>query len=120
MKRLVLLILMISFTYSYGNGNDNRVNSKEEKTTSTSNRKTSDVELKDLDFTVDTIFKNLTFESVEKIEFINIYNGDHQQIFSANAKIIKGDTLNVSFLEKGTYYIEVIIGENIGAKQIIF
>lgn len=120
MKRLVLFILMISFTYSYGNDNNGRVNSKEEKTTSTNNRKSTDVELKDLNFTVDSIFKNVTFESVEKLEFINIYNEDHQQIFSANAKIIKGDTLNVSFLEKGTYYIEVIIGENIGAKQIIF
>ncbi len=120
MKRLILLILLISFTYSYGNGDNNRVNSKEEKTTSSSERKTSDVELKDLDFTVDTMFKNVTFESVEKIEFINIYNEDHQQIFSANAKIIIGDTLNISFLEKGTYYLEVIIGENIGARQIIF
>ena len=120
MKRLVLLILLISLTFSYGNGDNNRMNSKEEKTTSSSERKTSDVELKDLDFTVDTIFKNVTFESVEKIEFINIYNEDHQQIFSANANIIIGDTLNISFLEKGTYYLEVIIGENIGARQIIF
>ena len=120
MKRLVLLILMISISYSYGNGDNNRIKSKEDKTSSTSERKTGDVDLKDLDFTVDTIFKNVTFESVEKIEFINIYNGDHQQIFSAKGSIIVGDTMNVSFLEKGTYYVEVIIGDTIGAKQIIF
>ena len=72
-----------------------------------------------LDFTADTIFKNVTFNSVEQIDFINIYNDNQQQIFSANARIMVGDTLNISFLEKGTYYIEVIIGENIGARQII-
>ncbi len=119
MKKLLLVVLLLSFTFTYAIDDKTKKDSKE-----ISNSKiVSHTESKDLinalDFTADTIFKNVTFKSVEQIDLINIYNENQQQIFSASASIIVGDTLNISFLEKGTYYIEVIIGENIGAKQII-
>ncbi len=118
MKKLLLLLLLFSLTVSSANDSkikksSNRISKTEFK--NDDNKK----ELGILDFKVDTIFKNVTFNTVEEIDYINIYNEDQQQIFSVNARIILGDTLNISFLEKGTYYIEIIFGEKKGAKQII-
>jgi hypothetical protein len=119
MKNLLLIVLLLSFTFSYAIDNKTKKGTKEISKTETTSSKASLDLINALDFTADTIFKNVTFNSVEQIDFINIYNENQQQIFSASARIIVGDTLNVSFLEKGTYYLEVIIGENIGAKQIV-
>ena len=119
MKNLVLIVILFSITFSYAIDKKSKKGNKAINNTETSTSKDNHDVLRSLDFTADVIFKNLTFNSIDKIDFINIYNENQQQIFSANANIIVGDTLNVSFLEKGTYYIEVIIGENIGAKQII-
>ncbi len=121
MKNLILVVLLLSFTFSNANENEDKTKkgTKEINKSEINSNIDSNQLINALDFTADTIFKNVTFNSVEKIEYINIYDVNQQQIFSANARIIVGDTLNISFLEKGTYYIEVIIGENIGAKQII-
>ena len=124
MKRAILLILLISVTFSYAGSKKPIKKTKEvikiEKTIEFSDSRISAIELDALDFTADTVFKNLTFKSVSKINYINIYDANNQQIFSAKGSIIVGDTMNVSFLEKGTYYVEVVIGDTIGAKQIIF
>ena len=119
MKKLVLLVLLLSLSVSGANDNKIKKSSKKINKVELTNANTSDKETGILDFKVDTIFKNVTFNSVEAIDYINIYNEVNQQIFSANARIILGDTLNISFLEKGTYYIEIIFGEKKGAKQII-
>ncbi len=119
MKKLVLLVLLLSFSFSNANDNKIKKDSKRISTTEVSHNDNSNKELGILDIKVDAIFKNITFNSVEQIDFINIYNKDEQQIFSANARIIIGDTLNISFLEKGTYYIEIIFGEKKGVKQFI-
>lgn len=122
MKRAILLIILISFTFSYATEKkptkktDDVV--KVEKTAEFSDSRISASDLEALDFTADTIFKNVTFKSVDKINYINIYDENNQQIFSAKGSIIVGDTMNISFLEKGTYYIEVVVGETIGAKKI--
>ena len=119
MKRVILYFFLFTFTFNYAVETDvNNSEVKKEKKT-TDNRSTKE-NIDILDFTTDSIFKNITFNSIENIDFINIYDTEQNQIFSANAKIIVGDTLNLSFLEKGIYYIEVISGEKIGAKQIIF
>ena len=123
MKRAILLILILSVTFSYASGKKPAKKTKEavkvEKTNEFSDSRVNANDLEALDFTADTIFKNVTFKSADKINFINIYDENNQQIFSAKGSIIVGDTMNISFLEKGTYYIEVIVGETIGAKQII-
>jgi len=119
MKNLILIVLLLSFTFSNANEDKTKKSTKEISKSEINSNSESNQLINALDFTADTIFKNVTFNSVEKIDFINIYNVNQQQIYSASARIIVGDTLNISFLEKGTYYIEVIIGENIGAKQII-
>jgi len=119
MKKLVLLALLLSLTVSSANDNKIKKGSKKINKTEWTSSNNRNKELRILDFTVDTIFKNVTFNSVEEIDYVNIYNESNQQIFSVNARIILGDTLNISFLEKGTYYIEIIFGENKGAKQII-
>ena len=120
MKKLALLILLLSFTFNYANDKKPTNNTKlVEKTESFSERSITATDLESLDFTADTIFKNVTFKSADKIHYINIYDSNNQQIFSAKGSIIVGDTLNISFLEKGTYYLEVVVGDTIGAKQII-
>ncbi len=123
MKRAILLILLISVTFSYASGRKpiKKVKKavKVEKNTEFSDSRVTAKDLEALDFTADTIFKNVTFKSAEKINFINIYDQNNQQIFSAKGSIILGDTLNISFLEQGTYYIEVVVGDTVGAKQII-
>lgn len=119
MKKLLLLLLLLSYSFSFANdSNDpnNKTVNKENKEFSESRVSTSDLEA--LEFSVDTIFKNITFNAADKINFINIYDANSQQIFSAKGSIIVTDTLNISFLEKGTYYIEVVVGENLGAKKI--
>lgn len=124
MKRAILLILLISVSFSYAGSKKPIKKTKElikiEKTSEFSDSRVSTIDLDALDFTADTVFKNLTFKSASKINFINIYDENNQQIFSAKGSIIVGDTMNISFLEKGTYYVEVVVGEMIGAKQIIF
>ena len=123
MKRAILLILLISFTFSFATEKKPAKKTKEVvKVENNDNFSDSRVSLSDveaLEFTTDAIFKNITFKSSDKINFINIYDENNQQIFSAKGSIIVGDTLNISFLEKGTYYLEVVVGEIIGAKQII-
>ena len=123
MKRAILLILLISFTFSFAAEKKPAKKTKEVvKVENNDNFSDSRVTLSDveaLEFTTDAIFKNVTFKSADKINFINIYDENNQQIFSAKGSIIVGDTLNISFLEKGTYYLEVVVGEIIGAKQII-
>ncbi len=120
MKRAILLILLISFSFSYANDSKkpNKTNVVEANKEFSDSR-VNESDLDALDFTADTIFKNVAFKSANKINFINIYDENNQQIFSAKGSIIVGDTLNISFLEKGTYYIEVVVGDTIGAKQII-
>ena len=124
MKRAILLILLISFTFSFATEKKPAKKTKEVvKVENNDNFSDSRVSLSDveaLEFTTDAIFKNITFKSSDKINFINIYDENNQQIFSAKGSIIVGDTMNISFLEKGTYYVEVVVGEMIGAKQIIF
>jgi len=123
MKRVIRLILILSVTFSFANGKKPAKKTKEvakvEKTTEFSDSRVSASDLEALDFTADTVFKNVTFKSADKINFINIYDENNQQIFSAKGSIIVEDTMNISFLEKGIYYIEVVVGETIGAKQII-
>ena len=119
MKQVVLYLFLFTFTFNYAVETDvNNYEIKKEKKI-TENKSTKE-KIDVLDFTTDSIFKNITFSSIENIDLINIYDTKQNQIFSANAKIIVGDTLNLSFLEKGIYYIEIISGEKIGAKQIIF
>ena len=123
MKKLALLILLFSFTFSFSTEKKPAKKTKEvvkvESNSDFSDSRVNISDLEALDFTADTIFKNVTFKSADKINFINIYDENNQQIFSAKGSIIVGDTMNISFLEKGTYYLEVIVGETIGAKQII-
>ncbi|MBT8394828.1 MAG: hypothetical protein KJN66_08250 [Bacteroidia bacterium] len=119
MKNIIVILLLLSFSVSNA-FEDNSKKGKKEPSRSEINSSNERFDIiHALDFSANTIFKNVTFNSVDRIDFINIYDVNQQQIFSASARIIVGDTLNISFLEKGTYYIEVIIGENIGAKQII-
>ncbi len=122
MKRAILLILLISVTFSYATNKKPSKKAKEvvsiEKTAEFNDSRVSLSDLEALDFIADTIFKNVTFKSADKINFINIYDENNQQIFSAKGSIIVGDTMNISFLEQGTYYIEVVVGETIGAKKI--
>ncbi len=122
MKRAILLILLISVTFSYATNKKPSKKAKEvvniEKTAEFNDSRVSLSDLEALDFIVDTIFKNVTFKSADKINFINIYDENNQQIFSAKGSIIVGDTMNISFLEQGIYYIEVVVGETIGAKKI--
>ncbi len=122
MKRAILLILLISFTFSYATNKKPSKKTKDvvkiEKTTEFSNSRVSLSDLDALEFTADTVFKNVTFKSADKINYINIYDANNQQIFSAKGSIIVGDTMNISFLEEGTYYIEVVVGKTIGAKKI--
>ena len=119
MKKLLLLVLLLSLSVSGSNDNKIKKSSKKVNKVELTTANTSDKEAGILDFTVDTIFKNVTFNSIEEIDYINIYNESNQQIFSANARIVLGDTLNISFLDKGMYYIEIIFGEKKGVKQII-
>ena len=122
MKRAILLILLISVTFSYATEKKPTKKAKEvvkiEKTDDFSNSRVSLNDLEALDFTTDTVFKNVTFKSSDKINYINIYDANNQQIFSAKGSIIVGNTLNISFLEEGTYYVEVVVGDTIGAKKI--
>lgn len=120
MKRAILIIFLISFTFSYANDSKNPNKPNIVKTNKEfTERSVTTVDLEALEFTADIVFKNVTFNAADKINFINIYDENNQQIFSAKGSIIVGDTLNISFLEKGTYYIEVVVGKTIGAKQII-
>lgn len=122
MKRAILLILLISVSFSYATNKKPSKKAKAvvniEKTSEFSDSRVSLNDMEALDFTADTVFKNLTFKSANKINYINIYNESNQQIFSAKGSIIVGDTMNISFLEEGTYYVEVVVGETIGAKKI--
>lgn len=122
MKRAILLILLISGSFSYATNKKPSKKAKAdvniEKTSEFSDSRVSLNDMEALDFTADTVFKNLTFKSADKINYINIYNESNQQIFSAKGSIIVGDTMNISFLEEGTYYVEVVVGETIGAKKI--
>ena len=123
MKRFILLILLLSVSVSFAdetrkpNPSKSIVKeNKENKEFSKRNVNASDLEA--LEFSADTIFKNITFNAVENIDFINIYDENNQQIFSAKGSIIVKDTLNISFLEKGTYYVEVVVGKTMGAQKI--
>lgn len=122
MKRAILLIFLISFTFSFATekkpvkSNNNEV--KVEKTSEFTDSSVSIGDIEALEFSADTIFKNVTFNAADKIDFINIYDENNQQIFSAKGSIVVGDTLNINFLEKGTYYIEVVVGQTSGAKKI--
>lgn len=123
MKKIVLLILLLSFTVSFAdetrkpNPSTSIVKeNKENKEFSKRNVSASDLEA--LEFSADTIFKNITFNAAEKIDFINIYDEYNQQIFSAKGSILVRDTLNISFLEKGIYYVEVVVGKTLGAQKI--
>ena len=122
MKRAIPLIFLISFTFSFATekkpvkSNNNEV--KVEKTSEFTDSSVSIGDIEALEFSADTIFKNVTFNAADKIDFINIYDENNQQIFSAKGSIVVGDTLNINFLEKGTYYIEVVVGQTSGAKKI--
>lgn len=59
------------------------------------------------------------FNAPNKVDYINIYNGDNQEIFSALGTIIKDNKINVAFLPEGTYYLEVVIGKNMGSHRLI-
>jgi len=59
------------------------------------------------------------FNSPNKVDYINIYNADNQEIFSALGTIIKNNKIDVSFLPSGTYYLEVVIGKNMGSHKLI-
>lgn len=120
MKKIVLLILLLNLTVSFADEsrkpNPSTSDVKENKEFSKRNVSASDLEA--LEFSADVIFKNITFKAAEKIDFINIYDEYNQQIFSAKGSILVRDTLNISFLEKGTYYVEVVVGKTLGAQKI--
>jgi len=59
------------------------------------------------------------FNAPNKVDFINIYNTYDQEIFSALGTIIKNNKIDISFLPSGTYYLEVIIGDNMGSHKLI-
>ncbi len=61
----------------------------------------------------------IKFNAPNKVDYINIYNSDNQEIFSALGIIINDNKIDVSFLPSGTYYLEVVIGKNMGTHKLI-
>lgn len=123
MKQALFIIFLLTFSFVSANDTGKVPESiaketKKENKDSFSNSNVSISELEVLDFSVDAIFKNLTFKSAKSIDYINIYNEDQEQIFSAKGSILITDTLNISFLDTGIYYVEVVVNNTIGSKKI--
>ena len=118
MKKFALLIVLLSF--SFASAQDSASNGLNDISFDNefTDRSTNDADLEALEFTTDTKFGNITFKAPSKIDVINIYDENQQQIFSAKGSIIVGDTMSISFLENGKYYVEVVVGEAIGSQQI--
>lgn len=119
MKRAIIFLSLLTFNFSIANASGKHPESKTKDNSEFSKHSTTTADLEALDFTLDAIFKNVTFNAPDTIHFINIYDASQQQIFSAKGSILKTNTLNISFLDKGTYYIEVVTKDALGTKRVI-
>lgn len=61
----------------------------------------------------------VVFTAPDKIDYINIYNTDNREIFSAKGSIIETKKIDISFLPSGTYFLEVVIGKNMASHKIV-
>ena len=76
-------------------------------------------ELDELGIMANMNIGEVAFNAPEKIDYINIFNSDNQEIFSAKGSIIENNKIDLSYLPEGTYYLEVVIGKNIGSHKLI-
>lgn len=79
----------------------------------------SENELDDFGIKANMEIGEVMFQAPNKVDHINIYNADDQEIFSALGTIIENNKIDISFLPSGTYYLEVIIGDNMGSHKLI-
>jgi len=75
-------------------------------------------ELEKFGITADMSVGEVVFNAPNEIDLVNIYDSYGNEIFSAQGTIIEDSKIDVSFLPKGTFYLEVVIGENMGAHKL--
>jgi hypothetical protein len=120
MKKLVLLISMLIFSIGFSQSYSEDFNaSLIEDTNGFEPASINDMDLSMFDIESDMNSGDITFNASEKIDYINIYNSHQEEIFSAKGTIIENNKINISFLPAGTYYLEVVIGKDMGAHELI-
>ena len=81
-----------------------------------------EIEMSELDkfgITANMSISEVEFNAPNEIDFINIYDAYGQEIYSAKGTIIEASKIDLSFLPRGTFYLEVVIGDNMGAHKLI-
>jgi len=80
-----------------------------------------EIEMSDLErfgITADMTIGEVKFNAPNEIDLVNIYDAYGQEIYSAKGTIIEDSKIDVSFLPRGTFYLEVVIGEDMSAHKI--
>ncbi len=80
-----------------------------------------EIEMSELDkfeITANMVAGEVEFNAPNEVDLINIYDSYGQEIFSAKGTIIEDSKIDISFLPRGTFYLEVVIGEDMAAHQL--
>lgn len=75
-------------------------------------------ELEKFGVTADMTIGEVVFNAPNEVDMVNIYDSYGQEIFSAKGTIIEDSKIDISFLPRGTFYLEVVIGDNMGAHKL--
>lgn len=120
MKRIILITALLIFHLGFAqNSSDSFMASLEITSEAFDAPSFDDSELDAFGIVADMEKGEVAFNAPDDIDYINIYNSDHQEIFSAKGSIIEDNKIDLSFLPKDTYYLEVVIGKNMGTHRLM-
>lgn len=113
MKSIFLIAALFTFSLGF---------SQSETASTASDFGDVEVEMSDLDrfgISVDMSVGEVKFNAPNEIDLINIYDAYGQEIYSAQGTIIEKSKIDLSFLPSGTFYLEVVIGDDMGAHKLV-
>lgn len=113
MKKLILITALLIFNVGF---------SQNETATIEDDFSDFEVEMSDVEklgITANMTVGEIAFNAPNEVDLINIYDSYGQEIFSAKGTIIEDSKIDISFLPRGTFYLEVVIGEDMGAHKLL-